>query len=297
MGVEIKLDPPSSIPKGGVIPLNVVAMCGPFELTMFLPEGDANRTAGIEGVMSSLDGTGVSRTAAQRALAWLQEQAVPGWEKGEPMNKIFLAFTFFAAGAGAFEAARQHANQLEQKAQAASESWQIHTQQLAAAQSESAVLTERVRWLKHAQTQSQTAPVSALWSELQTNRTDALPPDLRRRLLAELGFEWRTSPDYVIVSKGTVRDLGIEAVRGGKLTDLAATVLALTTDERGQIESALAGITTPLKDWLLAHIERHEPTEELLADFNLPVTHPGEQPMSQQISNDFAFRVSRAVWS
>jgi hypothetical protein len=74
VGVDIKLDPPSSIPKGGVIPLNAVTMFGPFELTMFLPVGDANRTAGIEGVISTLDG--VSHTAGQRALAWLQEQAV-----------------------------------------------------------------------------------------------------------------------------------------------------------------------------------------------------------------------------
>jgi RNA polymerase sigma factor (sigma-70 family) len=77
LGVDIKLDPPSSIPKGGVVyALNMVNMVGPFELTMFLPEGDAKRTVGIEGVISSLDRAGVSRTAAQRALAWLEAEAI-----------------------------------------------------------------------------------------------------------------------------------------------------------------------------------------------------------------------------
>lgn len=207
------------------------------------------------------------------------------------MNKILMALTFLAAGAGAFQLAQQHANQLEQQAQAAHESWQVHTQQLAAAQSEKAFLSERTRELQQALAQSQPVSVSALWSALQTNRTEAPPPDLRLGLLRELGFDWRTSPDFIVVSKQTVRDLGIQAIREGKLTDLASAVLALMPDERTHIEAALGGITTPLRDWLLAHLERHEPTEELLANLNLS----GDATLSQQLSNAFARQVSREL--
>lgn len=74
VNLEIILSPPSRSAPNNVYPLNTVGSLGTFELSMFLPEGDANRTAGVEGLIRSLDG--VSHTAGQRALAWLQEQAV-----------------------------------------------------------------------------------------------------------------------------------------------------------------------------------------------------------------------------
>ena len=78
------------------------------------------------------------------------------------MKKILLALTFLAVGAGVFHSARQHASQLQQKVQAANESWQIHTQQLAVSQSEKIALTEHVRELKQTAVRVQPMTGSAL---------------------------------------------------------------------------------------------------------------------------------------
>ncbi|MBI3850384.1 MAG: hypothetical protein HY298_08860 [Verrucomicrobia bacterium] len=207
------------------------------------------------------------------------------------MNKILLALTFLAAGAGAFHSASQHVTQLQQKVRAANESWQIHTQQFAAARSEQAALTERVRELRQTPTQSQPVSKTELWSALQTNRADHLPAELRQRVLAELGFEWRTSPDYIIVSKQAVRELQMAAVRDGQLSEAAAAVLALTPEERGQVEAAIQRVKTDFKDWVSAHMERSEPKDDVVAHYTLP-----EDPAtSQSISNGFGSALSAAL--
>ena len=128
------------------------------------------------------------------------------------MKKILLALTILAVGASAFHAARQDAAQLQQNVQAANEAWQIHTQQLAAAQTEQAGLTERVRELKQTLAQTPAAADITLWTALQTNRADRLPRQLRERVLAELGFNWQSSADFIVVSKETVRAIGMQAI-------------------------------------------------------------------------------------
>lgn len=207
------------------------------------------------------------------------------------MNKILLAFIFLGAGAGAFQSARQHVTRLTQKAQAASESWQICTQQLAVAQSEHAALAERIGELKQTLAQARPGAGNTLWPALQTNRADRLPAALRRRALSELGFNWQSSPDYVVVTKQAVRDVQMAAVRNGKFTDVAAAVLALTPEERGQVETAIEQVRTDFQGWVLAHIERTEPTTEVLAHYTLPK----DPAMSQSISNRFNTTVLGAL--
>ncbi|MBI3850380.1 MAG: hypothetical protein HY298_08840 [Verrucomicrobia bacterium] len=207
------------------------------------------------------------------------------------MSKVLLILTFLATGAGALHVARQHANQLQQKVQAANESWQFHTQQLVVAQSEKSALTDRVRELQQALAQSKAATVNALWSVLKTNRADRLSPELRQRVLAELGFDWRTSPDYIVVSKQAVRDVQMKAVIDAKLTDVATAVLALTPQERGQVEAALQRVKKDFTDWMLAHVERAEPKDDLVAQYTLPK----DDTMSQSISNNLITAVAGAL--
>ncbi len=180
------------------------------------------------------------------------------------MNKLLLVMTFLAVGAGAFQVAQRQAARLQQELQAAHESWQSHTQQLALAQSEQAALTERIRELKQSLAQFRPVAGSALWSALQTNRADLLAPELRRMTLAELGFDWRTSPDFVVVTKQAVRDVGMLGVRNGQLTDAATGAFALTPDDRSQVAAAMERVKTDLTDWLVAHLERHEPAGDVL---------------------------------
>ena len=207
------------------------------------------------------------------------------------MIRIFLALTILGAGAGGFLTARQSTIQLQHEAKATLETWVTQTQLVAAAQSDQAKLTEHVRELKQALAQPPTVTENALWSALQTNRADRLPPELRQRLLEELGFDWRFSPDFIVVSKQTVRDIQMKAVRDGELTDVAATVLAMTTQERGEVEAGIQRVKADFKDWVLAHVERGEPTGEVLAHYVLPK----EPAMSQSLSNAFATAVLGAL--
>ncbi len=200
------------------------------------------------------------------------------------MNRILLVLTILGTGTGGFLAARQSATQLRHEAQAACEAWLIQTQLVATAQSEQAGLTERIRELKQTLAQSKPTSENPLWSALQTNRADRLPAELRERLFEELGFNWRSSTDYILVSKQAVRDTQMLTIRGGKLTKCAATVLAMTSEERAQVEAGVERIQADFKDWVLANVKRGEPQDDVLADYFLPA----DPAMSQNISNAFA---------
>jgi len=205
------------------------------------------------------------------------------------MNKILLASTLLSAGAGGFLTAHQSTTQLQHEAQAIREAWLAQTQLVAIAQSDQAGLMEHVRELKQALTQPLAVEENALWSALQTNRGGQLTPELRERLLEELGFTWPSSGDFIVVSKETLREVQMATIRGGKLTDLAATVLALTPEERGQVEAAMQRVPTDFKDWALATVERSEPKDEVVAQYTLP----GDPAMS--ISNNFVTGVFNAL--
>ena len=207
------------------------------------------------------------------------------------MNKILLALTFLGAGAGGLLTARQSTTQLQHEAKATREAWLAQTQIVAAAQSDQAGLTEHVRELKQALAQLPAVAESALWTALQINRTDRLPPELRERLREELGFNWQSSADFIVVSKEAVHDIQMRVILRGKLTDMAATVLAMTPEERGQVEAAMQRVQTDFNAWALAHVERSEPKDDVVAQYTLP----GDPAMSQSISDNLATGVFDAL--
>lgn len=206
------------------------------------------------------------------------------------MNKILLALTILGAGASGFLTARQSATQLQREANTTRWAWVAQTQLVANARNDQAGLIERLRELKQALSRSVLGE-STLWSALQTNRADHLSPELRQRLFEELGLNWTSSEDFILVSKQSVRDMNMEAIRDDKLTDIAATVLALTAEERGQVEAAIQRVRTDYEDWAVAHVERTEPKDDVVAQYTLART-PG---MAQSISNNFAIGLFSAL--
>ena len=209
------------------------------------------------------------------------------------MNKILLALTILSAGAGTFLFARQSTTQLQHSANATREAWLVQTQLVADAQKDQVSLTEHIRELKQVLAQPQAVRESAVWSALQTNGAAHLTPQLRDSLREEFGFNWQSSPDYIVVSKETVRDLQMVAItpRDGKLTDVAASVLALTTAERGQVEVARQRVQADFKEWTLAHVERSEPKDDVVAQYAFPY----DPAMAESISNNFVSGVIEAV--
>ncbi len=207
------------------------------------------------------------------------------------MNKILLALTILGAGAGGFLTARRSTTQLQHQANGTREAWLAQTQLVAVTRNERAGLTERIGELKQALAQAPAVAESTLWSALQTNRADHLTPELRERLFQELGLNWTSSEDFIVVSKQTVRDIKMQAIREDKLTDMAAAVLALTPEERAQVEAAMQRVRTDFKDWALAHVERAEPKDDVVAQYTLP----GDPAMSESISNNFAIGLLGAL--
>jgi hypothetical protein len=209
------------------------------------------------------------------------------------MRKPVFTIVFLTAAVSGFLAARQSTARLGREANAARAAWQTQTQQLATTQAEQADLAGPIRSLKQSLAEIRAAAANTPWIALQSNRADHLAPDLRERLLEELDFNWQLSPDYVVVTKQTLRDLQLKAVQDGHLTELAARVLSVTPVERSQTEAALQQVKQAFSDWVLAHVERAEPGGDLVAQYTLP----GDPATVKTISDSFATALSGALGS
>jgi hypothetical protein len=90
-------------------------------------------------------------------------------------------------------------------------------------------------------------------------------------LLAEMGFDWNSTGDYLIISKKSLDAITFSAMNGSKLASAAIGTLALTDDEK----SAINTVSTQLMDTQLAwdqqHLQRTEPSGDILAQYTLPV--------------------------
>ena len=190
------------------------------------------------------------------------------------MNKIVMALAILGAGTAGSLTARHSTIRLQREAIATREAWIVQTQVLSDAQSEQARLAEHNRVLKQSLRQAEAAGnQNGLWSVLETNRIGHLAPDLREHLLEELGFNWNSSEDFIVVSKETVRLMRYNQWQG-RLIDSVAALLALTPQERSQLKTAMERVQADLKDWAISHTERSEPRDDVLAQYTLKSAPP-----------------------
>jgi hypothetical protein len=199
------------------------------------------------------------------------------------MTKLLLALAILSMGSGGFLTARYSTIRLAREMNANRDAWVLQSQQVAAVQGEQADLAARIRALKASLAQSQPVAENALWSALQTNRADNLAPELRERVLEELGFNWRFSPDFIVVTKETVRGSRSWMLLDSKLS-LTAAVLALTPEERKSIAAAMERAQAEFNDWALAHVERREPKRDEVASYFLPSDPAFQQSLSNNIA-------------
>ena len=208
------------------------------------------------------------------------------------MKKILLALAILGVGAGAFQRARQSTSRLQAEAATLRQSWMVETQRMASAPAEQAGLTRRVDELKQTLAVTRPAPEGELWSALQTNRADRLPVELQERLWEQFDFSWQSFKDDIVVSKQTLRSPGLRVLQpDGELNDVVVAMLAITPEERGQVEAAIQEARADFKDWVLAHVKRGEPENDVVANYSLP----GDATMSRSISGNFHFAVAQAV--
>lgn len=112
-----------------------------------------------------------------------------------------------------------------------------------------------------------------------------MPAAEREQLLAELGFNWKSTGDYVVVSKDTLDAISLNAMRGMKVTETAASVLALTPEERAGINALAQSLDQQYKDWAQAHAQRVEPSGKVVAEYVLPADAEFSSSLNNQYTN------------
>jgi hypothetical protein len=211
------------------------------------------------------------------------------------MKRVLLTAAMVAIGAALFCAFRSSAARFKAEMSSNRDALVAERASLAQAQKKHTELTRRIHELKRefaARPDKRSSEMA--WANLiETNDLRHLPPDVRERLLAELGFNWNTSGNYVVVSKESLRNLGVPAVDADRLTDAVCSVLAVTPEERAGIESLMTRLAGELKDWVIVHAQRLEPQGDVLAKYSLPA----DSEFSQSLSNRFAGAVIGALGS
>ena len=205
------------------------------------------------------------------------------------MNKILLALTIMSAGAGGYLAALKGTSQLQHAAKATREAWVVQTQLVATAQMELADLGVHIDEVKHALSQPQTVVENPLWAALEADGGSRLTPELRERLFEEIGLSWKSSDEFILVTKEAVREVQMKPIQEGELTENAAAVLAVTPRERGGIEAAMHRAEAELDQWALSHTERIEPKHDVVAQYTLA----NDPAMS--VSNNLSASLLKAV--
>jgi hypothetical protein len=109
--------------------------------------------------------------------------------------------------------------------------------------------------------------------------------ELRR----QLGIGWNASPDYVLVSKAVLKDLDYQRLVSAKyVTGTTADLLGLSRAE----QSSLASIIQRVRDGQAFHVQRTEPSGDIVAQYTAP---PMDPEVAMSVSNSFATDITGVV--
>ncbi len=210
------------------------------------------------------------------------------------MKRLLLSLSIFAVGMAAFWLLRTATTRARRQYAARFETWMAQTQVIAQARMERETIEQSVKESEHelGTLQASGAGLSPDdWFIPQPGQT--LSPDQSEKLLARLGFNWNTTGDYIIVSKSTLHALWPSGIQDSKLSNVACEVLAITPAERASIDTTLQRLRAEYNAWAVAHVQREEPSGDVVAKYSLP-TDPG---FFQSLSNSFAAQVVAALGS
>ncbi|MDR3456147.1 MAG: hypothetical protein P4N60_01770 [Verrucomicrobiae bacterium] len=216
------------------------------------------------------------------------------------MKQALLAIIILAIGAAAFCALRSTSTGLRRELVMQQAAWQTQTQQLAQLYLVKQQVIERTS--ENKRLFAALPPLPAL----QQLEQKILAGDSLRnlsaaeseQLLAELGFNWNTSGDYLIVSKKSLDGIDYDGMKGVNLTKAALETLAITPEERGVIEAMTKQLNETRSTWVLEHVQRTEPSGNVLAQYSLPVDEAFSQSQMDIYTNGIfnALGQERAQW-
>lgn len=191
------------------------------------------------------------------------------------MRRFWLTIVILSIGTTVFCALRSANQSTQERVAAALADWQVQTQLLCQVRVDQQQLVDRVNDAKR-----ELAALPPVPSRLQlaeailasgpgalTNYSAAQT----ELLLAELGFNWHTTGDYVIISKQALNGIYFDGMNGLKLTTPAQAVLAITPAEKSAIENVTQQLGTERVQWATSRLERFEPGGDVVAKYALPV--------------------------
>jgi hypothetical protein len=174
--------------------------------------------------------------------------------------------------------------QLRAQTLAAHQSSQAQTQLVAQAQMDLTVLEQRVHELNQSlrarEAEASQDGSSALLSLAGAKHLSAAQSE---QLLAALGFNWATSPDFVVVSKESLKQISVNGIKDMALTSTASAVLAVKPEEKKRLDTLMHGLATDYEAWAQAQVQREEPTGDAVAKYTIP----SDPDFSQSLSNRF----------
>jgi hypothetical protein len=91
------------------------------------------------------------------------------------------------------------------------------------------------------------------------------------QLLAELGFNWNTTGDYLIISKQSLDKIEFGVLSRGKLTSAATAMFALSPEEQSSLNDLAKQLNDAHIAWAQQHLQRTEPSGNIVAQYSLPV--------------------------
>lgn len=207
------------------------------------------------------------------------------------MKKWFSVIIVLISGAGLLGSLRLETAQQEQRLSSLAESKRIQQAECAAARSALEKLEQELRQLR-----DEARAVPALPDDPQrvldsavtlALKNQALTPEQIEALLAELGFSWNSTANYVIVTKQTLGKVSLEGMKGPKLTDAACGVLAVSPTERAAIERTAQKIFDDYATYLKAHAKRLDPAGGMICGYNLEL----ETDYTQRAHESFTAQV------
>lgn len=207
------------------------------------------------------------------------------------MKRFFIAIAILTAGASVFCALRNSTQRYRSDAAINRDTRLAQTQLILQTRNERSELRARVDALQREWLNRPQVAQDPLAAAVATNSPLHLSPELRQRLLAELGFDWNSMRDYLVVSKDSLRSANLDAIHDNRLTDTVCGVLAMTRDERGAVEAAVARAASDYRQWATSHVERVEPEGNVMAKYTLP----NDADFSRSLSNAFCSSVSGSL--
>ncbi|TAL03469.1 MAG: hypothetical protein EPO07_06125 [Verrucomicrobia bacterium] len=201
------------------------------------------------------------------------------------MKRAWLAILILATGTVVFCSLRGATADFRAELLNRQSAWQTQTQQLAHLRIEREELVEKARAIREELASLPPASPALQLMQRILSRSDRhnLSAEETEQLLAEFGFNWNTTGDFLIVSKKSLNGISLEGMKDDKMTAAARAVLAISPEERAVLETLTKQLGTEREAWVVAHAQREEPGGKVLAKYSLPV----DAEFSQSLSNAF----------